>query len=120
MSESVSFVYWGMVPSKSNYRWSRTPEAKKRWAKIKHFEEELAIMAQHAWGRGSMLKMPPPVTVEMVPYNQRQDANNLAKIVLDSLEGTAYTNDRDVGCFIHPMHRDKKGARIYVTVRWGS
>lgn len=124
VAHEVSFAYWGQVPAKSNYRHSKSRKSKAQWAKIKRFEDDIADLALEAWvksrnGRRGMKNLPHPITVTIEPISQLQDANNLSKIVLDGLEGTCYVNDKDVGCDIKPMKRDRKGGRIYVTVRWG-
>lgn len=123
---TIQFCYWGQAPSKSNYRWSRTLAARKKWARIKQFEEDFGVLAREAWVhakrngfQGSMLRKKPPVSVIMWPYNQKIDASNIGKGALDALEGICYLNDKHVGCDIKPMQHDRKGGRIYVQVQWG-
>lgn len=121
---SIEFTWCGQVPPKSNYRFARTAQAKKLWARIRRFEEEVGELALEAWlksrnSSGGMLKLRPPVNVYVTPYSQRIDASNVSKPLLDGLEGVCFYNDKDVGCHITEMQHDNKGGRIYVRVVWG-
>lgn len=119
-THSINFVYRGQAPSKSNFR-RGGKDWRKKWSRLKQFEEEIGWLA-----RAEISKLDecptvwlydyPEPTVTVYAYAQRADADNIAKSLLDGLEGVCYLNDKYVAVKVFP----KKGGpgRLEVKVEW--
>lgn len=60
-----------------------------------------------------------PVSVAITAYRPRKagDVDSILKVLLDSLEGVAYTNDRQIVTLLVERRDDKARPRVEVTVR---
>ena len=87
--DKVRFPRVGRVPSKANYRHGRKG-TNKAWAKIKEFEQD---MQKHALVFGGKMREDCVVEIHVVLINQRVDADNANKAILDSLQGVYFKDD---------------------------
>ncbi len=116
---TLSFSVPGVVPSKSNFR--RGKDWRRRWTRIKAYEEEVGYAAleagaAHALGRHGGK----PVRVELAAFNQpgNLDLDGMWKILLDAVEGVCIENDRQVRSHEGARASDGGGPRIRLTVRY--
>lgn len=121
--KAVSFVIKGQCPSKGNYRhvkpWKVPKGRQHPWTRIKNFEAEVAKKgmglkpaARRAGCRGE------PTLVRTICVNQRADAGNVSKGVLDALEGIYYNNDKLIGDDARPVKDPEQEAHVRVEIVW--
>ena len=121
--ERIQFCYRGQAPSKSNYRYSHSREARAQWKRIAAFRDSVGFKALEAWqaagGKGSMLRhsMGKRCEIEIAAVNQRVDAVNLTKDIPDALEGICFVNDKEVAATARPV-TDDGDAYVQITVKW--
>ncbi len=60
--------------------------------------------------------MPGACCVEILAFSVRPDIDNLAKVILDSMSGVVYHDDRDIMELALSKHWDNAGERFVVTV----
>lgn len=115
--ERLQFTYRGQAPSKSNFRWN-SKDGKRRWKRIRAFEDAIGWKALQAAG-GSKLRetLGKQVSVEIVAVNQAADNDNIAKSILDGLEGVIFANDKDAAVSVTPA-KDEGEAYVQITVEW--
>lgn len=107
----------GQAPSKGNFRRGGR-NWRTRWGRIKDFEQEIGSIAMtDAEIRRAYATHGEPNTVRTFCYNQRADAGNISKGVLDALEGVLYVNDRVIRDDAVPR-KDKGKARVEIEVEW--
>jgi Holliday junction resolvase RusA-like endonuclease len=115
---SIRFTILGKAPSKGNYRWKNDEAGRRRWKRIKDFEE---LVAQLAMAKGAQRLRKgfrdEDVRVLVTCYNQDGDSDGIGKGVWDALEGVCYENDKHIDKPNKPVV-DNKGARVTVTVTW--
>lgn len=121
--KAVSFIIRGQAPSKGNYRhvkpW-KVPKGKVHpWTRIKEFEKRVAQkgMALKTAARRAGCKGEPTL-VRTICVNQRADAGNISKGVLDALEGIYYNNDKLIGDDARPVKDPKQKAHVQVVIVW--
>lgn len=114
---AVRFCYRGQAPSKSNFR-RGGKDWRRRWQRIKSFEEAVGWRALQAGGAGMLRRSAEyRCRVDITAVNQRADPDNITKSVLDALEGVCFVNDREVASSVRPL-KDSGDAYLAVTVRW--
>jgi hypothetical protein len=87
----IRFEVPGVVPSKSNYRFSRTRKGLEGWRRIKNYEAEVGKSAMVAGARYRQQPLPISLTVMLV--NQPVDLDNALKCPIDGLKGVVIPND---------------------------
>ncbi len=116
--KSISFVVPGRVPSKSNFRWSRKPDARLRWQAIVQYEQEVGMAAMAAGARKHASTGPARVKVLLV--NQRLDLDNALKCPIDGLKGVAFVDDspEHLEAVQVAQARDDGPARAEYRIEW--
>lgn len=115
---SIRFTIEGKCPSKGNYRWRNDAAARKRWKRIKDFEEMVANLATAKGAKAhARHHRDQDVRVNVTCYNQQGDSDGIAKGVYDALQHIAYDNDKHIDKANKPV-TDDKGARVVVTITW--
>lgn len=113
----IQFTIPGQAPSKGNFR-RAGKDWRKRWRRIKEFEEDVGKRATSAGAKQIAKKYnDKDVTVTTDCYNQRADAGNIAKGVVDAMKGICYKDDAGVREQNYP-YKDRKKGRVVVTVEW--
>lgn len=110
----LSFTIYGSVCSNNRVtrrvgeKSLKSAEARQDTARIREIATVAAASA--AW------VMPDACCVEIIAWRVRTDIDNIAKVILDSMTGVAYTDDRDIMELVVSKHWGSEPERYTVTV----
>lgn len=117
---SVSFTVPGPVPSKSNHRFSNTPEARAQWQRILQYQQDVGMSAMAAGARKHLGNGKARVKVLLV--NQNLDLDNALKVGIDGLKNVAFPDDS--GEFLDQVQvvwaEDDGPVRAEYRLEWGA
>lgn len=120
-SETVRLVLpWDSLASENDRNSRRGGRAHGHDYKFAREAIHLHALNQIRGERPAIKEGPVEVTLRFYPPTWRGDCHNVLKVVLDSIQGTAYTNDRQVRSISHlVVDTDPENPRVEIVIsKW--